>query len=143
AWPQRMCPAPSVASGDPPRLTRRASQPPIERHAALCDNKWLPGGDPFVERFVKPRALFGQNPIPHSDACVSQFDDTSARVPRIHVCRAYDYVLNLSLDNRIGARRSAPSCRTRLQSYVKRSMRGNRRAKIAQTVNLTMRAACF
>ncbi len=143
ACAQLMCVAPSVASGDPPRLNRRASQPSIERHAALCDYKWLPRHDPFVERFVKPRALFCQNPIPHSDACVSQFDDTSAGVPRIQVCRAYDYVFKSSLDYRIGARRSAPGCRTRLQSYVKRSTRGNRRAEIAQTFNLSMRASCF
>src|SRR5205823_3481886 len=135
--------ASSIASGDPPGLTKRARQPPIERHAALCDYKWLARHDPFVERFVKPRALFRQNSIPHSDACVSQFDNTSAGVPRIQVCRAYDYVLNPSLDNRIGARRSAPRCRTRLQSYVERRMRGNRRAEIAQTINLAMSAACF
>jgi hypothetical protein len=138
-----MCVAPSVASGDPPGLTRRARQPPIERHAALCDYKWLTRRDPFVESFVKVRALSRQNPIPHSDACVSQFEDTSAGVPRIQVCRAYDYVFKSSLDYRIGARRSPPGCRTWLQSYVKRSLRGNRRAEIAQTINLTMSAACF
>jgi hypothetical protein len=138
-----MCVAPSVASGDPPGLTRRASQPPIERHAALCDNKWLTRHDPFVERFIKARAFFCQNPGPHSDACVSQFDNASAGVPRIRVFRGYDYVFKSSLDYRIGARRSAPSCRTRLQSYVKRSMRGNRRAEIAQAFNLSMCASGF
>src|SRR5882724_1419770 len=139
-----MCVASSIASGgDPPGLTRRARQPPIERHAALCDYKWLARHDPFVERFVKPRALFRQNSIPHSDACVSQFDNTYAGVPRIQVCRAYDYVFKSSLDYCIGARRSAPGCRTRLQRHVERSMRGNRRAEIAQAVNLTMRGACF
>jgi hypothetical protein len=136
-----MCVAPSVASGDPLGLTRRARQPPIERHAALCDYKWPPGDDPFVKSFVKPRALFRQNPIPHSDACGSQFDNTSAGVPRIRVYRAYDYVFNPSPDYGICARRSAPGCRTRLQRYVKRSMRGNRRAELAQTVNLTMSSA--
>jgi hypothetical protein len=93
-----MCVAPSVASGDPPGVTRRASQPTIDRHAALCDYKWLPGDDPFVESFVKPRALFRQNPIPHYDACVSQFDNTCAGVPRIQVYRAYDYVFKSSFD---------------------------------------------
>ena len=58
-------------------------------------------------------------------------------------CRAYDYVFKSSLDYRIGARRSAPGCRTWLQGHVKRSLRGNRRAEIAQTFNLTMSAACF
>src|SRR5438874_1058794 len=57
-----MCIASSIASGDPSRLTRWARQPPIERHAALCDYKWLPRHDPFVERVVKPRALFRQSP---------------------------------------------------------------------------------
>jgi hypothetical protein len=138
-----MCVAPSVASGDPAGLTSRASQPPIERHAALCDYKWLPGDDPFVESFVKPCAFFRQNPIPHSDACVLQFDGTSAGVARIRVCRAYDDVFKSSIDYRISARRSAPGCRTRLQSHVKRGIRGNWRAEIAQTVNLTVSATCF
>ena len=133
-----MCVAPSIASGDPPGLTRRARQSSIERHAAFCDYKWPPRNDPFVERFVKPRALFCQNPIPHSDPCVSQFDNASAGVPRIRVCRAYDYAFKSSLDYRIGARRSAPGCRTRLQSHVERSMRGNRCAEIAQAINLSM-----
>src|SRR4030095_16625589 len=47
------------------------------------------------------------------------------------------------LDYRVSARCSAPGCRTRLQSHVKRSLCGNLRAEIAQTVNLTMSAACF
>src|SRR5205823_6367992 len=143
ACAQLMCVAPGVASGDPPGLARRASQPPIERHAALCDYKWLPSDDPFVESFVKSHALLRQNPIPHSDACISQLDDTSAGMPRIRVYRACDDVFNSSLDYRISARRSTPGCRTRLQSHVKRSLSGNRRAEIAQTVNLTMSAACL
>jgi hypothetical protein len=143
ACAQLMCVAPSIASGDPSGLTRWARQSSIERHAAFCDYKGPPRDDPFVERFVKPRALFCQNPIPHSDACVSQFDHASAGVPRIQVCRAYDYISKSSLDYRIGTRRSAPGCGTRLQSHVKRSPRGNRRAEIAQTINLTMSAACF
>src|SRR5881398_2160162 len=138
-----MCIASSIASGDPSRLTRWARQPPIERHAALCDYKWLPRHDPFVERLVKPRALFRQNPIAHSDACASQFGDTSAGVPRIQVCGAYDKLFESSLDYRIGARRSAPSCRTRFQSYIKRGTRWNPRAEIAQAFDLSMRAPCF
>jgi hypothetical protein len=138
-----MCVAPSIASSDPSGLARRSRQPPIERHAALSDYKWLPRHDPFVERFVKPRAFFRQNPLPHLDACVSQLDDTSAGVLRIHICRAYHYVFKSSTDYRIYARASAARCRTWLQSYVKARMRGNRRAEIAQTINLSMCAACF
>ena len=48
-----------------------------------------------------------------------------------------------SFDYRIGAWRSAPGCRTRLQSYVERSMRGNRCAEIAQAFNLSMCAPGF
>src|SRR5215475_10954967 len=138
-----MCITSSIASSDPPGLVRRARQPSIERHTALCDYKRPPRHDPFVERFVKPRALLRQNSIPHSNACVSQLDDTSSGVPRIRVCRAYDNISNAGLDYRLSARRSAPSCRARLQSHVKCSLCGNRRAEIAQAVDLSMRVPCF
>jgi hypothetical protein len=86
-----MCVAASIASGDPSGLTRGTCQSSIERHTAFCDYKGLSGDDPFVERFIKARAFFCQNPVPHSDACLSQFDNASAGVPRIRVGRAYDY----------------------------------------------------
>jgi hypothetical protein len=133
----------SIASCDKSRFARRPRQPAIQRHAALCDYKWLPRHDPFVECFVKPRALLRQNSMPHSNGCVSQFDDTSAGMLRIRVCRAYDNIFNASSDYRISARRSAPGCRARLQSHIKRSLRGNRHSEIAQAVNLSMRMPCF
>jgi hypothetical protein len=138
-----MCVASNIASGDPPRLSRPARQPPIERHAAFCDYKWLPGDDPFVERFVKPRALFRQNPIPHSDACVSQFDDTSAGVPRVYVSRADNYVFNTGADYRICAGGSASRGRARLQRDIQRGARWHGRTEIAQTLNLSVIAPRF
>ena len=48
-----------------------------------------------------------------------------------------------SFDYRLSARRSAPGGRTRLQSYVERSTRGNRCAEIAQAFNLSMCAPGF
>src|SRR5262245_42049171 len=81
--------------------------------------------------------------MPNSDACISQFDHTSAGVSRIEVCRAYDDSSKASSDYCICARRSAPGCRTWFQSYIQRGTRGKPRAEIAQAFNLSMRAPCF
>ena len=138
-----MCVAPGVASGDPPGLARRAGQPPIDRHAALCDYKWLPSDDPFVESFVKPRALFRQDSFPHCDPCISQFDHTSPRVARIQICRADHYVFDSSADYCVRARRSPPGRRTGFESYVKYRPRWDRGTEIAQTFNLSVRVSCL
>jgi hypothetical protein len=79
----------------------------------------------------------------HSNACISQFDDTSAGVPRIQIGRTYDDIFKSSVDYRICARRSASGCGTWLQSHVKRCARGDPCAEIAQTVNLTVGLASF
>src|SRR5262249_34051712 len=112
-------------------------------HAAFCDHKRASSHNPFVESLVESCALFRQNPIPHSDACVSQLHDASTAVPRIRVGRADDYVFDSSFDNRICARPSAAGRRTRFQSDVKRRARGNGRTEIAKALDLGMGASCF
>src|SRR5438876_5849044 len=133
----------SRSPGDPARFAGRPRQSTIQRHPALCDNKWALRDNPLVENLIKPRTIIGQNALSHSDARISQLHDASAGVARIYVSRANHYVFDSSLDYRIRARSSAPCRGARLQSNVKRGASRHTRTEIAKALNLSVIASCF
>jgi hypothetical protein len=69
--------------------------------------------------------------------------DAFAGVARIYVNRADNHVSNTSVEYRICARSSAPRSRARLERDVQRGARRRGRAKIAETLNLSVIATRF
>jgi hypothetical protein len=133
---------PSTAPCDPLRLGSGARQSAIDGHAAFGDHERQSSQNPFVERFVKLRALLLQDAFLHCNPGVSQQDDASARMARIYVSRTNRHLAHPSPDYRIRARRSAALRRTRFQSHVQRSVTRDRRTIILQTFNLSVGATC-
>jgi hypothetical protein len=135
--------APGGRPRDPARLLGGPRQSTIKRHPAFCDDEWPPGDNPLVESLVEPRALIGQNALPHLDTRILQLRDTVAAVPRVHVNCADHDASNASLEYRVCAWSSAPGRGTWLQSNVERASCRYGRIEIAQTLNLSVIAARF
>jgi hypothetical protein len=116
----------------------RTRQSTIKGHAALCDDKRLPAHDPFVESLVKVRTVLCQDAVSNSDACIAQPPDTSTVMVRIHVHRADNYCPDSSLENRFGARSSAPNRGTGFERNVEGCASRHFRAEVSETFDLSV-----
>src|SRR4029453_18166758 len=119
-------------------FTRRTRQSTMKGHATLRDNKRPPAQDPFVESLVKARAVLCQDALSHVDACLAQPPDAPTVMARIHVHRADNYCPDSSLENRIGARSSAPNRGTGLERNVEGCASRHVSAELAQTLDLSV-----
>jgi hypothetical protein len=128
----------SRSPGDPASFAGRSRQSTIKRHPAFCDYERVLTNNPLIESLVKLRTIIGQNAVSHSDACISQLDNSSAGVARIYVSRANHYVFDSRLGYRFRARSSAPCRGARLQSNVKRGASRHTRTEIAKALNLSV-----
>jgi hypothetical protein len=128
----------SRSPGDPARFAGRPRQSTIQRHPALCNNKWALRDNPLVESLVEACAFIGQYAFSHFDARISQLLDAFAGVSRIHISRTHDYVFDSSFDYCVCARSSAPCRGARLQSNVQRGAPRHTHTEIAEAFNLSV-----
>jgi hypothetical protein len=102
----------------------------------------LPRYDPFVERFVKPCALFRQDAVPHSDARISQLHNAFAGMPRVYVNRADNNISDASSEYRVCAPAGAPFCGARFESNIQRRASRHACTETAQAFNFSVITAC-
>src|SRR5436190_18824950 len=96
----------------------RPGQSPIQAHPAFGDDKWSPGPDPFVKRFIEHRTFSRQHSGAHLETRFLEEIDSMPSVPWIGITFPNHQLPNARLDNCAGTGTGSPSRRTRYERYV-------------------------
>src|SRR5581483_3883505 len=103
---------------DEARLAPRFGEAPIETHSAFCDDEWILGHDPFVERFIQRGAFIPNHAVTHIDAGATQRLDSATVVTRVGIDRADNDGSDSAFNDRLCARTGAPASRAWLERDV-------------------------
>src|SRR5262249_16258665 len=112
------CVSSRFLGGDPFLLASCSRDFAIERHRGLHCDEWRAMNNPVVESLIQLCTFISQHAGSHFDSGTLQNFECFATMIWIRVRRADDDVLDASLENGVGARRTAAVSRTRFQGDV-------------------------